>query len=482
MRPSLIQRLPIRWVILCTTLGALSCSLVLWSVGAYWLGQSFLWYSQEYRMIAQVRMVWTGEEPKDQGNRRGLPVGPSLAEEAQARVDSLTTPATHARIFDQNGQLLAASRGEMPVPAADDGKLQELLGISQEIRNRHLVYAFDGPEQDWMVLLLPLRSHHQDIGVLQFCAQRRPPKEAQIRMLGYLGLAAAAALLTSIGIALWVSRWLAIPLERLREATLRLQQGDFKARTGLSAIESRNEVYQISAAFDQMAEYVERSLESQRRFVADASHELKTPLTSIGGMADMLKLGQNPDKQQRAVEIISRETDRMARLVADLLTLSKAGQKPAEHTMEHLNLSQVVKEVVETATATSADRQVQLRLEDDLFLVGNRDEISRMLRNLVDNALKHTAAGTLIEVRGHHTEQGIVLEVADHGPGIEACDLPHLFERFYRPDTSRARRTGGSGLGLAIVESIAQRHGGKVSVTSEIGKGSCFRVTFGGSR
>ena len=363
---------------------------------------------------------------------------------------------------------------------ADLDHLHLVLSTPEDSRNRHLAYAMDGDYGDWMVLLMPIRQNHHDVGVLQFSSVRRQPRDANLRMIGYLAAAAAVALLVSGMGALWVAHWLAVPIERLQQATLKLQKGDFKARTGMSGTNSRNEVYQLSAAFDQMADSVEHSLETQRRFVADASHELKTPLTAIGGMADMLKLGQDPQKQRKAVDIISRETDRMARLVSDLLTLSKAGQKPAEQTIAHMSLTQTLEETVDVLSTLHPDRQIELDAEDNIYLMGNRDELTRLIRNLLDNALKYTPVGARVKVRLASTTEGVVLEVADEGPGIEARDLPHLFERFYRPDSSRARKTGGSGLGLAIVQSIAARHNGRVSVTSEVGKGSCFRVVFGG--
>jgi len=479
LRANFIHRLPIRWVILGATLATLLVSMLVWSVGAYWLGRNFLWFAQEYRMMAQVRIVWTGQDP-DRGNRHGLPVSTSYPEDAPLRVAALSTPGTSARIFDTNGRLLAQSANAEPVPEADLDHLHEVLSIPEENRNRHIAYAMNGEDEEWMVLLLPIRQNHHDIGVLQFSSVRRQPRDVNMRMMSYLGVAAAVALLVSGMGALWVAHWLAVPIERLQQATLKLQKGDFKARTGMSGTRSRNEVYQLSAAFDQMADSVEHSLETQRRFVADASHELKTPLTAIGGMADMLKLGQDPQKQRKAVDIISRETDRMSRLVADLLTLSKAGQKPAEQTIEHMSLTQALEETVDVLSTLHPERKIELDAEENIYLMGNRDELTRLIRNLLDNALKYTPVGARVKATLALTEEGVVLEVVDGGPGIEARDLPHLFERFYRPDSSRARKTGGSGLGLAIVQSIAARHNGRVSVTSEVGKGSCFRVVFGG--
>ena len=481
VRANFIQRLPIRWVILGATLATLMVSMLVWTLGAFWLGQTFLWYSQVFRMIAQVRIVWTGQEP-EQGSRNGLPVADSYPEDAPLRVAALDSRGTSARIFDTNGRLLAASANSQEVPEADLDHLHQALSLPEETRNRSVIYTWSHDQQEYMVLLLPIRQNHHDVGVLQFSSVRFQPRELTLRMLGYLGAAAGVALLVSGMGALWVAHWLAVPIERLQQATVKLQKGDFKARTGLGGVRSRNEVYELSAAFDQMADSVEYSLETQRRFVADASHELKTPLTAIGGMADMLKLGQDPEKQRKAVDIIARETDRMSKLVADLLTLSKAGQKPAEQTIEHLSLTQTLEETVDVLCTLHPQRKIEVDAEKDIYLMGNRDELTRLMRNLLDNAVAYTPASAGIKATLRLEQDSVVLEVADEGPGIEARDLPFLFERFYRPDSSRARKTGGSGLGLAIVQSIAARHSGRVSVTSEVGKGSCFRVVFGGQK
>ncbi|MBX3169251.1 MAG: HAMP domain-containing protein [Candidatus Eremiobacteraeota bacterium] len=481
VRANFIQRLPIRWVILGATLATLIVSMLVWTLGAFWLGQTFLWYSQVYRMVAQVRIVWTGQEP-EWGSRNGLPVSDSYPEDAPARVAALDSRGTSARIFDTNGRLLAQSANAPEVPEADLDHLHQALSLPEDTRNRNIAYTWRNKRFEYMVLLLPIRQNHHDVGVLQFTSVRFQPRDLSLRMLGYLGVAAGVALLVSGMGALWVAHWLAVPIERLQQATLKLQKGDFKARTGLSGVNSRNEVFQLSAAFDEMADSVEYSLETQRRFVADASHELKTPLTAIGGMADMLKLGQDPEKQRKAVDIIARETDRMSKLVADLLTLSKAGQKPAEQTIEHLSLTQTLEETVDVLCTLHPQRKIEVDAEKDIYLMGNRDELTRLMRNLLDNAVAYTPASARIRASLRLAEEGVVLEVADEGPGIEARDLPFLFERFYRPDSSRARKTGGSGLGLAIVQSIAARHNGRVSVTSEVGKGSCFRVVFGGRK
>jgi two-component system, OmpR family, sensor kinase len=468
-------RLPIRSVILRGTLGALACSLLVWCIGALVLGHSFLWSSQEWRTIAQVRMIWTEEEPTDPRHRGGLPYPDRV--DIRARVHALSASGNFVRILNLEGKPLAQTPGPELVPLPDQPKLAEALapfGAS----HRHATYQYDADERNWMVLLQPIKRGGKDVAVLQFCAVWRQPREVTRALIGYVIVAATLASVISVLFALALANWLSRPIRLLHETTVRFQQGDLKARTGLADEMSRNEVVQVSAAFDRMADHIEQSLSAQRRFVADASHELKTPLTAIGGMADMLKVGQEPEKQQKAINIILRETDRMSRLVRDLLTLSKAEHAPTEPGIGRFDLGRIVRETAEVVTLANPERNVQVEANEELHLFGNPDELGRLVLNLLENALQHTPPGTPVRVSCRKAEKGIMLEVSDQGPGIEKRDLPHLFERFYRPDSSRARKTGGSGLGLAIVKSIATRHGGRVQVVSEVGKGSVFQVLF----
>lgn len=470
-----MYRLPIRWVILRVTLGALACSLLVWCVGAVLLGHSFVWSSQEWRTIAQVRMVWNEEERTDPRYRGGLPY-PAVP--LQQRVQALSTSGNFVRLLDLQGKPLAQTAGPEAVPLPDAAQLAQALVVPEEDSHRHFVYEYNGADRDWMVLLQPIRRDGKDVGVLQFCAVWRQPREVTRAMIGYVTVAALLASVVSVLVALGLANWLSRPIRLLHETTLRFQQGDLKARTGLTDEMSRNEVVQVSAAFDRMADHIEQSLSAQRRFVADASHELKTPLTAIGGMADMLKVGQDPEKQQKAINIILRETDRMSRLVRDLLTLSKVEHAPTEPGIGRFCLGRIVRETGEVVSLSHPDRDVKVDVEEDLFVYGNPDELRRLVLNLLENALQHTPPPTPVRAVCRRTDKGILLEVSDEGPGIEKRDLPHLFERFYRPDSSRARKTGGSGLGLAIVKSIAMRHGGRVQVISEVGKGSVFQVLF----
>jgi two-component system phosphate regulon sensor histidine kinase PhoR len=215
-------------------------------------------------------------------------------------------------------------------------------------------------------------------------------------------------------------------------------------------------------------------------FIANVSHEIRTPLASIKGYADTALADVNSGSPVNAtlLEPIVRNSERMVRLVADLLDLSSLDAGVA---LEKTNLeAQIISSKVLSAFAkTAASRSQKLLLnETELVLEADEARVEQVLTNLVENACKYTREGGEVTISWHKTDKNVVLEVSDNGAGIEPQHLPRLFERFYRIDKGRSRTLGGTGLGLAIVKHIMMAHGGAVSVESTLGKGTTFRCTF----
>jgi two-component system, OmpR family, phosphate regulon sensor histidine kinase PhoR len=222
-----------------------------------------------------------------------------------------------------------------------------------------------------------------------------------------------------------------------------------------------------------------RRLEVLRRdFVANASHELKTPVAAVRALAETLltALPDDPDAGRRFAERIGREAERLDALVRDLLDLSRVERGTLD--IEPVDLVGLAKEVTGGYADRAEERRVKLHTElrADVSIRGDRAQLGLLLSNLLDNAIRHTPAKGSICVRLHTTESRAVLQVADTGEGIPAGELPRVFERFYRVDKARARLTGGTGLGLAIVRHVAEAHGGTVRAQSELGGGSTFTV------
>jgi two-component system, OmpR family, phosphate regulon sensor histidine kinase PhoR len=220
--------------------------------------------------------------------------------------------------------------------------------------------------------------------------------------------------------------------------------------------------------------------QARRDLVANVSHELKTPLAAIRGYAETLHDGalDDPDANMRFVERILQQCHRLQALLDDLLTLSRLESFEGRKDLESVDLGEVLRETIDVLATVARDKEVQVSLgvEDSLRLDGNRAALDELFLNLVDNAIKYNRRGGEVQVRVRRDGERAVTEVLDTGRGIPESAIPRLFERFYRVDRGRARQEGGTGLGLAIVKHAVKMHGGAITVESELGQGTTFRV------
>jgi two-component system phosphate regulon sensor histidine kinase PhoR len=223
-------------------------------------------------------------------------------------------------------------------------------------------------------------------------------------------------------------------------------------------------------------------VESMRRdFVANVSHEMRTPLTVVSGFVENLQdmPDLNKDSSRRALHLMAEQTRRMDNLVADLLTLSRLENEQSPLREETVEIKRLLEEVYQDGKLLSnGHHSLQLEIESATNLLGNRDELHSAFGNLLSNAIRYTPEGGAIMLRWFQRGGQPVFSVQDSGIGIAAQHIPRLTERFYRVDRSRSRETGGTGLGLAIVKHIAMRHQAKLEVMSEEGKGSTFSIVF----
>ncbi len=225
-----------------------------------------------------------------------------------------------------------------------------------------------------------------------------------------------------------------------------------------------------------------RRLEQVRNdFAANVSHELKTPLTSIKGFVETLQAGaiNNPEMAQRFLKIINLETDRLTRLINDILSISKLESGDENLPKERIDLNRVAYDVCEMLRLHASQKDVSIHLaagNEPCFVLGNPDRVRQMAINLVENAIKYNKDGGRVDVSVQPTDQIVNFLVEDTGIGIPEEHLPRLFERFYRVDKGRSRKMGGTGLGLAIVKHIAQSLGGMIEVHSKFGEGTQFHV------
>ncbi len=237
----------------------------------------------------------------------------------------------------------------------------------------------------------------------------------------------------------------------------------------------RDEIGQLATTFDRMIERLDNALQAQKSFVADASHELRGPLTVMQGNLDLLKRNLNEEDRRESLRALEAETSRMSKVVSDLLVLAELDSGQPEH-LDSVALREMLLDAQRRARQLAGNRQIVVERQEDLWVMGNADKLEQVLSNLVNNAIKYTPEGGIITLSLFREGDWACMVVADTGIGISPQDLPHIFDRFYRVDKARSKASGGTGLGLAIVKGIVERQGGTVAVTSEEGKGSTFTV------
>jgi len=291
------------------------------------------------------------------------------------------------------------------------------------------------------------------------------------------GCAAIALVLGGLGLDYLIRQWGA-PLAALSDTARKINLGSL-GHQRLFAPPDAPELAQLSTAFNELLDRLEVAHASQHRFVADASHELRTPLAALRAEIEIaLRRERSPADYQRTLDSNRHELERLSSLVENLLALAALDASKPQSAKLPVDLPLVCRDVAEQLSPLAAAQNVRLQLElaEGAIVPGDVFGLERAVRNLVENAIRHTPAGEQIIIRVARDSSEVTVQVIDTGVGITPEHLPHLFERFYRVDSARTRTHGGAGLGLSIVKAIIEAHGGNVSVESKLGAGSTFTL------
>jgi two-component system, OmpR family, sensor histidine kinase BaeS len=349
--------------------------------------------------------------------------------------------------------------------AVDRGWIEPLLGEFQPAPKSGLSALPGQPEQpDAEVAAPPPR------GQLPPLAMARVLLNLRISQI----VSTSIALLVAAGIGAFLAYRLLRPIRELTAINQRYRLGE---RTARFQVRGRDEINRLGETFNGLADQLGIEQRRQKQLVADIAHELRTPLTVLKGELEYLQDGLSQPTPQ-TLHRLAEEVDLLSRLVADLRLVSLADTDGLRLERCNLNLTELTREVM-----TAFERQAQtvgkrLRFEaEPVRLELDPERIRQVLYNLLDNALRHTPEGGTVRCAIRKTEQQILLEVSDEGPGIPPADLERVFERLYRTDAARNREAGGSGLGLAIVRTLVEAHGGKVRATNRPEGGAVFTVS-----
>ena len=364
-------------------------------------------------------------------------------------------------------------RGRPPLLLADANGT-----VIYDERNERVGTSFSAAE---LATTLPISANNQIAGYLLLGAQGRgtlSPNEQNFldQLQNTLILAAVIAAGLGIAIGLLMSRTLAAPLSKLSSAARAFAAHQWDQRV---VVNGTQEMADVATAFNDMADSLQQAEGLRRNLMADVAHELRTPLTVIQGNLRAILDGVYPLEREEIATLYD-ETRLLQRLIDDLRELALAEAKQLKLNTQPIDLRPLIESTVGNFGAVAEAQQIALsaQLPDDLpHVQADADRVGQVIRNLVGNALRHTLTEGMIKIDVTTEVDHVRVKVIDSGEGIPPEDLPHVFDRFYRGDRSRARSSGGSGLGLAITKSLIEAMGGAIGVDSQSGVGSTFWFT-----
>jgi signal transduction histidine kinase len=405
------------------------------------------------------------------------------------------TRETRLMVITQDGTVQFDSEGVFQSNEQLSHLTQHPLRVSQ--RNRPVTALvslvqgrFVDPDgTEWIYVGQPLRprlAQTTGTGSLLVAAEPvpKPTLREVIRIFGDeflrpLARAGLLGLLIALGLSALIARSVARPLQRISRAARRIANGDYDQRVPVGG---PKEVSELAVSFNEMATRVAASQQVQRDFLANVSHDLRTPLTSIQGFSQAILDGvaSDPDSAAHAAQIINDEAARMHRMVEGLLDLARIEAGKLDMRRQAVRISDLLQTIGESVSMRARDKGLRLEVtvpSDLPRIAGDGDRLAQVFTNLLDNAIKHTPAGGQVTLQAHGDHQGVTITVGDTGEGIPAEDLPRVFERFYQVDKSRRHDPrSGMGLGLAITYQIVKAHGGTIQVASQVGRGTIFTI------
>jgi len=496
----LLAPFPLRWRLALVSLGLLATLLISLGILISASEEQTLLTNQANALGAEASLVQeTGQGSKTQFTAVQIQAFPTMSDELASSLVSDTQ-----RVLGQNvgvsllsfdGRVLAtppqnnADRHNPALPGVTlaPSKVQQWL-----ITRPTYLLANDNLGQRELVVLQPIvvpnksvariDPSNSQVGYSKALLQLSVPTTPIDQSIATTHLVLIFGILAALGIAIALTLPLINlalrPLVEMERVSARIAAGALSLR--LTEPAARDEIGRLARAFNSMVARLEAAFARQKRFVADVSHELRTPLTGLGGSLEMLLLGAANGDEETAHRLMSgmyAEVERMQRLVADLLALTRLDEGRLKLHLTTVEVSPLLADVCMQMQSQVHGQSLTYQVPPGLpALRGDADQLRRVLLNIVENALKFTPPGGYVELRAANEKQGwVMLEIQDTGAGIPPETLPHVFERFYRADSSRTRQSsqmGGSGLGLSLARELVEAHGGTIAISSSVGQGT----------
>lgn len=456
-------------------IGVLTIALVTLCVAVRYTVSTYMLNTVDQELARRVRLLPSIEQrPLPPEFRRMMELQHALG----SRQRQPARAFRFARVFDTSGHLL----GMFGEKTHDDVNPWDRMLYRMSLRGRKGYSTMRVDGEQTRVYSRPLVRDGGIVGVVQAA---RPLTELteflKVLTFSLLVLLPFTLLAAGFGGMFLTDRWIR-PVRQITRAAEELSAQDLSRRLEITG---NDEFSRLASTFNSMSERLqeafsrlELSVEEQRRFTADASHELRTPLTTIKANTSLtLRGARSVEEYREALQAVDTAANVMDRLIRDLLLLARSDDGQLLIKQDSVRISDVLDAAVSMAAPSPEQAGVQVEVaEPALAAIGDKHHLVRLVLNLLENALRHTPSAGSVKLTACRENDLAVIRVVDTGEGISPENLPHLGERFYRVDKGRSRSQGGTGLGLAICRSIAQAHGGSISITSALGKGTTVRV------
>jgi len=455
--------------------------LTIMGISQYFITKNYLFSSKNQVLEARLHDL----------DKDDLPVLKSLNDlklNAKFLVKLISDRNTSVAIINGEGEIISESKaveGGISAPHLSQEEYRKLLKENGSGEKYKIIE--DANDNSSMVKFKMLGTTSSVLGLVQISTSVEPINTMLLSQIYFYIVASIVIIILGILIGRSVLKHTLKPLYNLTNTLEKVTVGQLNMR--LSIDNGQLEIDSLSNAFNGMFKRIETSFEKEQyikdkmqRFISDASHEMRTPLTSIHGFVEVLLRGaaKNENQLDLALNSILTESERLTKLVNELLMLTKLDQE-IKIQMENENIKDIIEEIYPQLKILAGERKIDLKLKDNLLIKSNRNQIKQIVYNLVQNAIQHTdeKSGVVsigVDSLAKTSGTFVVLSISDNGSGIPKEELNEIFDRFFRSEAHRSRKYGGYGLGLAIVKSIVDAHLGEIRVSSELDKGTCFSI------
>ena len=430
---------------------------------------SYLFYEKLYVENVELSLLDEGERLASDYS------GGPLTEELKDKIEWYSSK-TDTEIFIVNNprELSACLPFEIDYEALISGKERDKLLQGKPVKKSGYEERFD---RKIMAVVIPLLDDNRLEGIIYLYVPLA--KISEVATDFALLWLIAALLFTIIAICLGtiIVKKITKPLVEMKHAARRVSKGDYSV---IVRNDSKDEIGQLAHAFNHMSNSIRKEDERKREFLANVSHELRTPISYVKGYSEAIVCGLTKSKEERVkyINLIYREAGRMERIIGDLLDLSKIDTDEYRIEKTPLPLAQLVEDSTQKYLETMQEKDLTFKceLDPDMIINGDEGRIEQVIQNIMDNALRYTETGGISIKLYRIGEDYCSIDIEDTGIGIPNDDIRKIKQRFYRVNKARTRNDGGSGLGLAIAEKLVNLHGGTLSISSRVGKGTTVQI------